>query len=155
VPEVRRVILAIAAPEEERVFRLGWSLWRRAHQAIARRCHMARCTVREVASEKKKKKVEPSAVPVSTTTIILDRERAKLAEEQWARLKPLLPEKGHRGGQWREHRTVVEAILWVLVNGASWRDLPEEFGPWQTAYQRYVRWQHEGLWQCIVEILQC
>jgi putative transposase len=156
VPEVRRVILAIAAPEEERAFRLGWSLWRRAHQAIARRCHMARCTVREGASEtSEKKKVEPSSVPVSTTTIILDRGRAKLAEEQWARLKPLLPENGHRGGQWREHRTVVEAILWVLVNGASWRELPEEFGPWQTAYQRYARWHNEGLWQRIVEMLRC
>ena len=99
MPEVRRVILAIAAPEEERAFRLGWSLWRRAHQAIARRCHMARCTVREVASEKKKKEGEPSSVPVSTTTIILDRGRVKLTEEQWVRLEPLLPENGHRGGQ--------------------------------------------------------
>jgi transposase len=50
----------------------------------------------------------------------------------------------------------VEAILWVLVNGASWRDLPEEeFGPWQTAYHRYARWQQEGLWQRIVEMLRC
>ena len=147
------MILAMAAPEEERAFRLGWSLWRRAHQAIARRCHMASRAGREVASEKKK--AEPSSVPVSTTTTTLDRGSAKLADEQWARLKPLLPENGHRGGQWREHRTVVEAILWVLLNGASWRDLPEEFGPWQTAYQRYVRWQHEGLWQRIVEMLRC
>src|SRR3712207_244166 len=93
------------------------------------------------------KKSEPSSVRVVSTTSTLHRASAKLADEQWARLKPLLPENGHRGGQWREHRTVVEAILWVLVNGASWRDLPKakEFGPWQTAYQRYIRWQHEGL----------
>jgi hypothetical protein len=89
------VILAMAAPEEERAFRLGWSLWRRAHQAIARRCHMASRAGREVASEKKKK-AEPSFVPVSTTTTTLDRGSAKLADEQWARLKPLLPENGHR-----------------------------------------------------------
>ena len=146
------MILAMAAPEEEREFRLRWSLWRRAHQAIARRCHMASRAV-QGASEKKG---EPSAVPVNSTTITLHRRCAKLTDEQWARLKPLLPKNGHRGGQWREHRTILEAILWVLVNNTSWRELPEEeFGPWQTAYQRYVRWQHEGLWQRIVETLQC
>src|SRR5215216_2340314 len=119
-----------AAPEEERAFRLGWSLWRRAHQAVARRCHMANraLLLREKTSEKNGK---PSSVRVVSTTSTLHRGSAKVADEQWARLKPLLPENGRRGGQWREHRTVVEAILWVLVNGASWRDLPKEFGPWQ------------------------
>ncbi len=101
------------------------------------------------------KKGKLSSVHVVGTTSTLHGASAKLADEQWARLKPLLPENGRRGGQWREHRTIVEAILWVLVNGASWRDLPKEFGPWQTAYQRYMRWQHEGLWQRIVELLQC
>ena len=88
----------------------------------------SRALLQEKPSEKKS---EPSSVPVVSTTSTLHRARAKLADEQWARLKPLLPENGHRGGKWREHRTVVEAILWVLVNGASWRDLPKEFGPWQ------------------------
>ena len=38
-----------------------------------------------------------------------------------------------------EHRAVVDAILRVLTGGASWRGLPEKFGPWQTAYYRYAR----------------
>jgi hypothetical protein len=41
VPEVRRMILAMTKPKEEREFRLGRSLWRRAHQAVAKRCHTA------------------------------------------------------------------------------------------------------------------
>jgi hypothetical protein len=41
VPEVRRVIVAMARPKEEREFRLGWSVWRRAHQAVAKRSHAA------------------------------------------------------------------------------------------------------------------
>jgi transposase len=50
----------------------------------------------------------------------------------------------------------VDAILWVLRGGGSWGDLPEEFGPWQTAYyDRYARWRREGLWQRIVEMLRC
>jgi Putative transposase of IS4/5 family (DUF4096) len=150
VPEVRRLVLAMARPEEEREFRLGWSVWLRAHQAVAKRCHTASRTVRGASG-----KDEPPSLPVSTTTTTLDRRSARLTDEEWAYLRPLLPDNEHRGRQWREHRTVLEAILWVLTGGASWRDLPEEFGPWQTAYYRYVRWRREGLWQRIVEMLRC
>lgn len=73
------MILAMAGPVEERAFRLGWSLWRRADQAIARRCHEASRAAWE-ASEKKKKKVEPSSIPVSITTTTLNRGSARLAE---------------------------------------------------------------------------
>ena len=124
MPEVRRLILAMAGPKEEREFRLGWSLWRRAHQAVAKRCHTTSRAAHRISG-----KDEPSSLPVSTTTTTLDRRSARLTDEEWARLKPLLPKNGHRGKQWREHRTVVEAILWVLTSSASWRDLPEEFGP--------------------------
>jgi hypothetical protein len=87
------MILAMAAPAQERTFRLGWSLWRRAHQAVARRCHMASRALRETSE----KKGEPSSHRVSTTMSTLHRGSAKLADEQWARLKPLLPTKnGHR-----------------------------------------------------------
>ncbi len=144
------MILAMAGPEEEREFRLGWSLWRRAHQAIAKRCHTANRAARKPSG-----KGQPPSLPVSTTTTTLDRRSARLTDEEWTRLRPLLPDNGHRGRQWREHRVVVDAILWVLTGGASWRDLPEEFGPWQTAYYRYTRWRREGLWQRIVEMLRC
>jgi hypothetical protein len=141
----------MAGPEEERGFRLGWLLWRRAHQAIAKRCH----TASRAARRRTAGKDEPPSLPVKATTTTLDRRGARLTDEEWARLRPLLPDNGQRGGQWREHRTVVEAILWVLTGGASWRDLPQEVDPWQTAYYRYARWRREGLWQQIVEMLRC
>ena len=73
------MILTMAAPEEERAFRLGWSLWRRAHQAVARRCHMAnRALLREKTSENNGK---PSSVRVISTTSTLHRASAKLADE--------------------------------------------------------------------------
>jgi transposase len=28
-----------------------------------------------------------------------------------------------------------------------WRDLPERYGPWQTCYERFRRWQADGTWQ--------
>ncbi len=143
------MILAMAGPVEEREFRLGWSLWRRAHQAVAKRFHKASRAARGVPG-----KDEPSSPSVSATTTALDRGSARLTDEEWARLlQPLLPKNGHRGRQWRDHRVVLEAILWVLGTGASWRELPEGFGPWQTAYGRYRGWIKGDTWQRILRAL--
>jgi transposase len=43
--------------------------------------------------------------------------RGELADEAWSRIEPLLPEYGRRGGRWREHRTVIDGILWKLRTG--------------------------------------
>jgi transposase len=45
-------------------------------------------------------------------------------------------------------------ILWRLRTGAPWRDIPARYGPWQTCYDRYVRWQQQGLWTPILQALQ-
>jgi transposase len=46
------------------------------------------------------------------------------------------------------HRQVVNGILWKLRTGAPWRDLPEQrYGPWQTCYDRFVRWRRDGTWE--------
>lgn len=49
---------------------------------------------------------------------------------------------------------MLSGILWVLRTGAPWRDLPQHFGPWSTAYSRFRRWTASGVWQCILEALQ-
>ena len=43
-------------------------------------------------------------------------------------------------------REVMEAILWKLRVGGPWRDIPKEFCPWQTAFDRFNRWAKRGLW---------
>ena len=48
-------------------------------------------------------------------------------------------------------RLRIEAILWVLRTGAPWRDLPPEFGPWQSAYDRFRAWTENGLWKSILQ----
>src|SRR4051812_49974203 len=60
--------------------------------------------------------------------------------------RPSCRPAGHRGGRWRDHRQVIEAIAWKYRTGAPWRELPEEFGPWQTAYERLTRWNADGTW---------
>jgi transposase len=77
------------------------------------------------------------------------RRRYELGGRQWERLEPLLPHPTHHGGKgrpWRPHRRLLNAILWVLHTGAPWRDLPERYGPWQTAYDRCKRWRRDGTW---------
>ena len=78
-----------------------------------------------------------------------------MTDEQWRRLAPLLPPKRPRTGRpARDHRTVLSGILWVLRTGAPWRDLPERFGPWSTAWNRFRRWTAAGVWARVLAALQ-
>ncbi len=81
--------------------------------------------------------------------------RHELSDAQWERLLPLLPPQKPRVGRPSvDHRQVLNGIYWVLATGAPWRDLPERYGRWQTAYGRFRRWKREGVWQRALEALQ-
>jgi transposase len=78
-----------------------------------------------------------------------------LSDRAWEQILPLLPSSdGRRGGRWRDHRQVIEAIAWRYRTGSPWRDLPESFGPWQTAWKRLDRWSGDGTWQRVLQALQ-
>lgn len=81
--------------------------------------------------------------------------RGELTDRQWNRFKPLLPpQKPHTGCPSKDHRTVINGILWILRTGAPWRDLPGRYGPWQTVSGRFYHWRKIGLWQQLFETLQ-
>ena len=78
-----------------------------------------------------------------------------IGDEVWVRIEALLPSSaGRRGGRWRDHRVVVEAIAWRYRTGSPWRDLPVEFGPFQTVWKRHDRWSRDGTWERLVTVLQ-
>jgi transposase len=77
--------------------------------------------------------------------------RGELTDAAWARIAPLLPARGGRGRQWRDHRQVINAILWKLRTGAPWRDLPERYGPWKTAHERLRVWTADGTWDRLLD----
>ena len=54
---------------------------------------------------------------------------------------------GDRGRSGADNRLFVEAVLWMARTGAPWRDLPSDFGPWNTAFRRFSRWADKGVWQ--------
>ncbi len=144
MPEVRRLLLALAEPPDRFGFRLRWSRWRRRHQATAQRCHAARRAQRLL--------VLPVAQPVVTPVRPVG--SPELTDDQWQRLRPLLPpQRPRRGRPNLDHRRMVAAMLWVERTGCSWRALPDRFGPWHSAYSRYQRWRKAGIWPRIVQAL--
>jgi len=78
--------------------------------------------------------------------------RYELTDHEWAAIKPMLPNKP-RGVPRVNDRRVLNGIFWVLRSGAPWRDLPQEFGPYTTCYNRFVRWRRAGVWSRIMEAL--
>src|SRR5437867_3954450 len=78
----------------------------------------------------------------------------RLSDAQWEQIKDFLPTNGHKGGQWKDHRLLIDGILWALSDGGRWRNLPKEFGPWQTVYDRFRKWCRTGLWDRILRRLQ-
>lgn len=76
--------------------------------------------------------------------------QALLSDAQWARIEPLMPSSdGQRGRPFRDHRQVVEGIIYRLRTGIAWRDLPASFGPHQTASKRHRRFSADGTWDKI------
>jgi hypothetical protein len=143
VPEVRRLLLTLTEPPERCGFRLAWSVFRRRHQAIARRCHTARRAHRQ----------PPPHGPLTIQT--LGPAVPEFTDAHWARIAPLLPpQKPRTGRPAHDHRTMLAGMLWVARTGSAWRDLPAHFGPWETVHGRYHRWRNAGLWQQIFEALQ-
>jgi transposase len=66
----------------------------------------------------------------------------------------LPPQKPHSGRPAKDHRTVLEGILWIVRTGAPWRDPPSRFGSWKTVSSRFYRWPRAGVRDTILAELQ-
>jgi len=70
-------------------------------------------------------------------------------------LEPLLPaQTPRRARPWKDHRKVVNGVLWRTRTGAPWRDLPASYGCWKTVYNRHRRWSADGTWAGMLRELQ-
>jgi transposase len=79
--------------------------------------------------------------------------RGDLSDGQWSVLEPLLPVPGV-GRPATGRRRLIDGIRWRVRTGAPWRDLPIEYGPWQTVYGLFRRWQRQGVWFAVLTALQ-
>jgi transposase len=74
----------------------------------------------------------------------------QFTDEMWERVEPLLPPRQGNGRPWNDHRKTVEGICWRLRTGCPWRDLPAEFGPWQSVWRRFDAWAKDGTWDKVL-----
>ena len=68
--------------------------------------------------------------------------RFDLSDEEWSVLEPLMP-KSRKSARPHDRR-IINAIFYVLRTGIPWRDLPERYGPYTSAYNRFNRWSRRG-----------
>ncbi|WCN04078.1 IS5 family transposase [Streptomyces sp. M92] len=77
-----------------------------------------------------------------------------LTDAQWARNEPLLPDRTpKRGGRWRDHREVIDAVAYKFQTGTQWVHLPEKYGNWRGVYQRLRMWAVDGTWERVFTAL--
>ncbi|MFG2209399.1 transposase [Streptomyces sp. NPDC048638] len=74
-------------------------------------------------------------------------------------MEPLLPDRTgpdrtpRRGGRWRDHREVIDAIAWKFRTGSQWVHLPEKHGNWRGVHHRLRMWAVDGTRECVLTAL--
>ena len=80
--------------------------------------------------------------------------RHDISDAAWKLIEPhTIGNKGTWGGNAKDTRLFINAVFWVLRTGAPWRDLPPDYGNWNTVQRRFCRWRDKGIWEKILEAL--
>lgn len=111
------------------------------------------CTGRVVTPRKKRKEYRRRASPPVTRT---HRYGSNLTDAHWELLEALFESPAHLGGRPRKYalREIVNAMLYVLRGGISWRLLPSDFPPWESVYDHFRRWKKNGKLKRVHAILR-
>jgi transposase len=73
----------------------------------------------------------------------------------WAVWEPLIEEvRPHGKTPPEDLRRTISAIFWRHRNGAPWRSIPAELGPWWRAAQLFIRWAQQGVWERLLDLAQ-
>lgn len=77
-----------------------------------------------------------------------------LTDEQWSWIEPLLPSsQGRRSRPFRDHRPLIDGIIYRFRTGCPWRDVPERYGPWWAVWRRHSQLTASGTWDAILSRL--
>ena len=81
--------------------------------------------------------------------------RYEISNHEWERIKDKLPSErtGKRGRPAKNNRIMLNGMLWIARTGAQWREMTECYGPWQSVYARFRKWQKDGVWEKIFHTL--
>jgi putative transposase len=75
-----------------------------------------------------------------------------ISDELWNQIKTAIPPRPSRekgGRPPADDRVLLNGIIYILRTGAAWRDLPKEYGPWQTVYDRFYEWRKAKVFEQI------
>jgi transposase len=73
----------------------------------------------------------------------------------WAVWEPLIEEVRPRGKTPpKDLRRTISAVFWRHQNGAKWRGIPADLGPWWKAAQLFIRWSKLGVWERLLDLAQ-
>jgi len=81
--------------------------------------------------------------------------RYELSDEEWELIEPLLPPErtDQKGRPAKDHRIMLNGMVWLARSGAPWRDLPERYGSWKSVYTRFSKWRDNGTLERIFSTL--
>jgi len=75
----------------------------------------------------------------------------ELTDDEWLPSSQCYEQAARRAtGEWPSCR---QWLFWGLRSGAPWRDLPDNFGPCMTCYNRFLRSRRAGVWVKIMNAL--
>ncbi len=78
--------------------------------------------------------------------------RGLMSDEEWRLFEPFVAASSPQGGRpANNHRRVLDAIFWIARTGAPWRDLPAEFGNWNSVWRQFRRWSQSGIWDVMLQ----
>ncbi len=80
--------------------------------------------------------------------------RHRLTDEQWNLISDVFAKPKRTGRPPRDRRQIVDGVLWILRTGSPWRDLPDAFGPWATAWDLFDTWNRDGTLQAVLDRLR-
>jgi transposase len=78
--------------------------------------------------------------------------RTELTDQEWELIEPYLP-IGRYGPYPQRLREQFEGVLWKFRSGGQWREMPSEFGVWQTVYDRFLQWRDAGVFQALMDAM--
>ena len=77
----------------------------------------------------------------------------ELSDGEWEVIRPLLPPRARTGRPRVDDRRIINGILYVLVTGCRWMDMPAKYGSYKTAWDRFKRWSVRGVWAGVFRAL--
>ena len=74
----------------------------------------------------------------------------ELSDKQWEMIQKHLPKPARTGRPRCDDRTTINGIIYVLICGCRWSEMPTRYGSKSTAHLRLQKWQQNNIWKNIL-----